>query len=90
LQQLGLQDGQSGLQQDTSQHEQLFGAQQGLLHDLQLGLQHDTSGQEQQEQWKQHGFLRLGKHWQEQQIQGTHMHNFDLQENITVSSAYIQ
>jgi len=48
--QLGLQDGQSGLQQDTSQHEQLFGPQHGLLHDLQLGLQHDTSGHEQHEQ----------------------------------------
>jgi len=48
--QLGLQDGQSGLQQDTSQHEQLLGPQHGLLHDLQLGLQHDTSGHEQHEQ----------------------------------------
>lgn len=75
--QLGLQDGQSGLQQDTSQHEQLFGPQHGLLQDLQLGLQHDTSGHEQQEQSKQHGLLHLGKHWQEQQIHGTHMHNFD-------------
>jgi hypothetical protein len=85
--QVGLQDGRSGLQHEASQHEQLFGPQHGLLHDLQLGLQHNTSGHEQQEQSKQHGLLHLGQHWQEQQIHGTHMHNFDLQENATVSSA---
>jgi len=28
--------------------------------------------------------LHFGKHWQEQQIHGTHMHNFDLQQKIIV------
>jgi hypothetical protein len=53
-----------------------------LLHELQLGLQHDSSKHEQQEQSKQLGLLHLGKHWQEQQSHGMHMHSFDLHKNI--------